>query len=109
MNNNQEILNISDLYGYDDNDMPDSDYPIRYRNISKAQKTDTKLQQEIVSNKDYTHNTFLEGDQNYRLIFRNSNICLPTALQMKTVDWYHEILSHTGETHTEHTLRQHFY
>ena len=27
MNDNQEILNISDIYGYNDDDLPDSDYP----------------------------------------------------------------------------------
>ena len=26
----------------------------------------------------------------------------------KTVEWYHEMLCHPGETQTEHTLRQHF-
>ena len=30
MSDNQEILNISELYGYDDEDIPDSAYPIRY-------------------------------------------------------------------------------
>ena len=40
---NQEILNISELYGYDDKDLPDSAYPIRYHNIAKAQETDAKL------------------------------------------------------------------
>ena len=43
MSDNQEILNISELYGYDDEDMPDSAYPIRYHDIAKAQKTDVKL------------------------------------------------------------------
>ena len=33
---NQEILNISELYGYDDKDLPDSAYPIRYYDIAKA-------------------------------------------------------------------------
>ena len=42
---NQDILNLSELYGYDDKDLPDSAYPIRYHEISKAQKTDAKLQQ----------------------------------------------------------------
>ena len=36
---NQEILNISELYGYNDEDIPDSAYPIRYHDISKAQET----------------------------------------------------------------------
>ena len=38
MSDNQEILNISELYGYDDADMPDSAYPILYHDIDKAQK-----------------------------------------------------------------------
>ena len=42
MSDNQEILNISELYGYDDKDMPDSAYPIRYHDIAKTQRTDAK-------------------------------------------------------------------
>ena len=38
MSDNQEILNISELYGYDDKDLPDITYLIRYHNIAKAQK-----------------------------------------------------------------------
>ena len=49
---NQEILNISELFGYDDEDLPDITYPIRYHDIAKAQETDAKLQQKLVS-----HNT----------------------------------------------------
>ena len=46
---NQDILNICELYGCDDKDMPDSAYPIRYHDISKAQETDAKLKQNLVS------------------------------------------------------------
>ena len=105
---NQYIFNISELYGYDDKDLPDSAYPIRYRNIAKAQETDAKLQQKLVSHKDYTLNTFRGGVKDHRLICRNNKICLPKALQKKTVDCYHEMICHPGETRTEHTLRQHF-
>ena len=38
MNENQDILNISEFYGYDYNILPDSAYTIRYRDISKAKK-----------------------------------------------------------------------
>ena len=108
MSDNQEILNISELYGYDDKDLPDSAYPIRYHDIAKAQETDAKLKQKLVSHKYYTLDTFRGGDKDHRLICRNNKICLPTALQKKTVDWYHEMLCHPGETQTEHTLCQHF-
>ena len=36
MSDNQEILNISKLYGYDDVYLPDISYTIRYHNIFKA-------------------------------------------------------------------------
>ena len=80
---NQEILNISELYGYDDEDLPDSTYPILYHDIAKAQETDAKLQQKLVSHKDYTLDTFRGGDKYHSLICRNSKIFLPTALQKK--------------------------
>ena len=41
---NPDILNISELYGYNDKDLPDSAYPIRYHDIAKAQETYAKLQ-----------------------------------------------------------------
>ena len=96
MSDNQKILNISEFYGYNYHDLPDSAYPIRYCDIVKAQKPDAKLQQKLVTHKDYTLNTFCVGDQNYHLICQNSKICLPTALQEKTVYWYHEMLCHPG-------------
>ena len=71
---NQEILNISELYGYDDEDLPDSAYPICYHDIAKAQKTDAKLNQKLVSHKDYTLDTFRGDDQNHRLVCQNSKI-----------------------------------
>ena len=66
--------------------MPDSAYPIRYHDIAKSQKTDAKLQKKLVSHKYYTLDTFRGGDQNHRLVCQNNKICLPTALQKKTVD-----------------------
>ena len=68
MSDNQEIFNISELYGYNDDDLPDSAYPIRYHDNSKAQKYDAKLQKKLVSHKDYTLDTFRGGNQNHHLI-----------------------------------------
>ena len=95
---NQDILNIYELYGCNDKDLPDSAYPICYHNIAKAQETDSKLQQKLVSHKDYTLDTFRGGDKYHLLICRNNKICLPAALQKKTVYWYHKMLCHPGET-----------
>ena len=108
MSDNQEILNISELYGYDDKDLPDCAYPVRYHVIAKAQETDAKLQQKLVSNKDFTLNTFRGGDKDHHLLCQNKKICLPVELQKKTVYCYQEMLCRPGETQAEHTLRQHF-
>ena len=43
----QDILNISELCGYDDADLPNGSYPIRYHDIAKAQKTDAKLKKSL--------------------------------------------------------------
>ena len=71
---NHEILNISELYGYDDKDLPDSAYPIRYQDIAKAQETDAKLHQKIVSHEDYTLDIFCGEGKDHRLIFRNNKM-----------------------------------
>ena len=89
ISDNQEILNISELYSYNDEDLPDSAYQIRYHYIAKAQKTDAKLNQNLVSHNDYTLNNFCGGDQNHSLICRNIKIWLPAALQKRTVYCYH--------------------
>ena len=68
MRDNQDILNISELYSYDDEDIPDIAYPICYQDIDKAHKTDAKLKLKLVSHNDYTLDTFHGGNQNHRLI-----------------------------------------
>ena len=62
MSDNQEILNISELFGYNDADLPDIAYPFHYPNIAKAQKSDAKVKKKLVSHKDYTLDTFRGGD-----------------------------------------------
>ena len=49
MSDNKEILNISKFHGYNDEDLPNSAYLISYHRIAKAQKTDAKLKQKLVS------------------------------------------------------------
>ena len=63
MSVNKDILNISEIYGYDDSDIPDSAYPVPYHDISKSQKNDAKLKQKLVSHKEYTLYTFRGGNQ----------------------------------------------
>ena len=108
MSDNHNILNIYEIYNYDEADLPDSVYPIFYQYIAKSQRTYTKLKQKMFSHKEYTLNTFCGGDKDHSLIFRNKKICLPAALQKKTVYWYHDMLCHPVETRTDNKLRQKF-
>ena len=96
ISDNQDILNISELYGYDDKYLPGIAYPIRYHNIAKVQKTDSKIRKKLVSHKDYNLDTFRRGNQNHCLLCQNRKICFPTALQNKNLDLYHKMLCHPG-------------
>ncbi len=49
------------------------------------------------------------GRKEHFLICKNDKICLPAALQERTVHWYHNQLVHPGVTRTKETIRQHFY
>ena len=56
---------------------------IWYNSIDKAQKTDAKLKQKLVSHKDYTLDTFRGGNQNYRLIYQNNKYAYPWNYKRK--------------------------
>jgi transposase InsO family protein len=108
IDDDREIFNVSECFGYDDDDLPPSSFPIRYIDIARSQKKDLKLQQKLASHKDFAETTFRGGDKAHQLICHNGKIVLPTSLQLKTVEWYHNTLCHPGETRTELTIRQHF-
>jgi hypothetical protein len=104
----QEIFNVSECFGYDDDDLPPSSHPMRCEEIAKAQLDDPALQTKLRIHKGHTENVFRGGDKDHKLICRNSKTCLPQALQQKTTDWCHETLCHPGTTRTEAAMRQHF-
>ena len=67
ISDNQKILNISELCGYNAVDLNDIAHWIRSQDISKTHKTDAKLKQKLVSHKFYTLDTFCGGNKNHRL------------------------------------------
>jgi transposase InsO family protein len=108
IDDDQEIFNISESFGYDDDDLPPSSFPLRYKDIKKAQLSNPELQAKLLSRKDYNYSPFRGGDKDHQLICHHGKIVLPPALQQKTIDWYHLTLCHPGTTRTEATIRQHF-
>ena len=108
MDETVKTVNVAECFGYDDDDLPENSYPLRYRDIAKAQAKDPKLAKKLVTHESYSETTFRGGDKNYKLICNNNKIVIPKILQQRTVDWYHEMLCHPGETRTELSIRQHF-
>jgi hypothetical protein len=108
IDDNQEIFNISECFGYDDDDLPPESYPTRHKDIAKAQRQNAALLSKLRAHKDCSESTFRGGDKDHKLTCHNGKIALPPSSQQKTIDWCHETLCHPGKTRTEETTRQHF-
>jgi hypothetical protein len=106
---NQEIFNVSECFGYDDEDLPPSSYPMRHEDIAKAQLDDPASQTKLKNHKGHNKITFHGGDKDYKLIYHNAGkTSLPPSLQQKTTVWCHQTLCHPGTARTEAAMRQHF-
>ena len=113
MDNQQEIFNITEAIGYDDDDLPPGAFPIQYSLIGKEQQKDSNLQAKLTfhkkrKNNPYTYNIFRGGEKDHKLLCKNSKIVIPQVLQERIVHWYHNTLCHPGHTRTEESIRQNF-
>jgi hypothetical protein len=54
----QEIFNISECFGYDDDDLPPSSFPLRHEDIAKAQLDNPALLLKLRTHKDFSEATF---------------------------------------------------
>ena len=100
-----------DLFALDDDDIPDfpKEYPMSYAQLEYEQKKDNALLEAYTNSTLYKKETFRHADKDYELITRSGKIVVPKKLQKATVEWYHGICMHPGETRTELTISQHFY
>ena len=96
MDNSIDTVNPTECFGYDDDDLPANSYPVRYRDIAKAQRKETKLVDKLTTHESYTEVTFRGGDNDHKLICNNGKIVIPKELQQRTVDWYHDCLLYTS-------------
>jgi len=88
----------------------DTIYPLRLKNIDKAQKNDQSLLNELKSeNSQYELKDFRGGEKNLTLICKNNRIVVPKKLQQRIARWYHTNLMHPGITRTQLSIKQHFY
>ena len=98
----------ADFFAFDEDEIPQH-FPLSYAEISKEQAADNDLQDKFTRLLKYQKKTFNFSDKAYELIVRDDRIVLPKTLQVKAVEWYHNVLLHPGETRTELTMAQHFY
>jgi hypothetical protein len=75
----QEIFNISECFGYDDDDLPPSSFPLRCEDIAKAQLDNPALLSKLKTNKDFGETTFRGGDEEHKLIGHHGKIALPPS------------------------------
>ena len=113
LNNNEpyeqmSIERIAELYALNDEDFP-ATYPLSYAEFSHKQRKNKDLKQLAMQNP--SRYKLLErkfSGQTFSLVTREDKIVIPKDLQKQTVEWYHEMLCHPGETRTELTIAQHF-
>ena len=88
-----------------ENEQQEHQFPMLPATIGEEQKKDPKLQK-LLKDKPNDFSTKIVEDT--KLTTMNGKIYIPENLQLRTVAWYHEYLSHPGQVRTEQTLRQHF-
>ena len=86
----------------------DYEFALEVRILNKHQQQDIEMQKQIsLEHKNDPHSTQyttkeVEGGN---IIRKNNRILVPTTLRMQGMDWYHNILVHPGEHHTEESIR----
>ena len=95
------IEDIAELYADEEDDGPQT-YPLSYAEIASEQKEDTTIKRLMrKSPKRYVIQERKFSGTTYQLVTREDKIVLPTSMQRKAVEWYHQILCHPGETQTD--------
>jgi hypothetical protein len=98
----------SELYAFDDVDLPESAFPLSYAFLGKAQSTDVGILKETAKRKSlYSIRPFTEGGKTSKLIGYNGKIVVPKKLQSRVIQLYHNCLGHPGINQTKETIGQH--
>ena len=69
---------------------------------------DKNLLKEATAGNDYVIKSFHGAEKIRKLITKQDKIVIPTTLQKRLVEWYHNQLCHPGKNRTEKTIGQHF-
>ena len=101
------MYTIADYYGNEQ--LSEDIFPVQFKLLQAEQQKDRKLIEKAKTSKaNYKVKDFHGGGKQRKLICLKDKIVVPTSLQGRIVEWYHERLCHPGLTRTEATIRQHF-
>ena len=90
--------------------LPDDVYPLSYAVIGQEQRADKQILKILKKdNSPYAIKAFTGGGKTRDLICYKDKIVIPTTLQDRVVDWYHNVLGHPGINRTEETIGQHLW
>lgn len=101
-------IQMAECCGSAKSKLPTSIFPLRFKEIQRAQQADPQLLEKLRSHEGFDTKSFSGGAKTRDLVFnKNFKICVPNALQQPIIDWHHVNLVHPGENWTEETMRQH--
>ena len=100
----------SHLYCYAHEELSDDEMPLSYQILGAHQSKDKQMLKKLKQkNSPYALQSFHGGGTQRELICYKNKIVVPTTLQKRIVDWYHNHLCHPGVNRTEETIGQHFW
>ena len=98
------MYTIADYYGNEQ--LSEDIYPVQFKLLQTEQQKDKKLIEKAKTSKaTYKVKVFLGGGKKHQLMCLKDTIFVPTSLQGRIVEWYHERLCHPGLTRSEATIR----
>lgn len=102
---------MAEIFAVDEDEIPfpKDVYPLSYAILAQEQAKDNVINKTLLKKPDtYEQKAFTTGKLKYNLYVKDDKIVVPTSLQTRTVEWYHERLMHPGETRTELSITQHY-
>ena len=83
-------------------------FPIGFGVLHRHQRADKQLLKDLLADT-YHLQSFCRGAEAIELVCHCGKIVVPTKLQKRVVEWYHQVLLHPGITRTEETIGQHLW
>jgi hypothetical protein len=101
---------FSELYAFDDEDLPKMAFPLSYAFLGKTQSVDVAVLKETAKTKSlYFMQPFAGAGKTRELICYNGKIVVPKKLQARIIQRYHEYLGHSSINQTKETISQHLW